>query len=681
MVRLKVIEPPPAPRPPRVALISLTTFCNAHCAFCCVLDILNRPELSPSDERVREAMARSREEGCTTLSFTGGEPTVHPRFAEFCREGRAMGYEAITINTNGIKFKSRAWTEEALAAGLTHIDFSVHGHTAALHDALVERPGAFDAIVKGAGHLAALAPKYTPVLGATTVVTASNAPHLAATADKLIDLGFRALRFKHCFEGAPGADAALVGLYADAVGPLRQAVARAHARGAGVQVTHFPLCLLGEEAVFATDLLEENVLSIDHKDAVLLDGRASLHRRADASPCERCLLAGPCTKLDTRYAAAHAGAELRPVEDPTALRTFLARGLDRYDAHHHPVREAVDRLLALHGAEALPPATPRHGSHDGHDGFHPQSQSQSHAHPGPVDTLAVHLGGMCTLACPGCDCRETPTAVDSEGVPEGVRGGGRRLVLRGDALAASALDATIRAAAEAGWREVWVRSTGGAMVDPTAAEALRARGVHGVLVPLSAHQAAVHDRVAGRPGALVDALRVLRTAAGAGLAAAIEVPLLPPRIQDLEAVVSLALRAVPTLRWARFYVPTREQPAAVAPPRWSEGRPALERALAHCRTHGVEASAGPAEGIPPCALGLREIPDGTVTAVGSGRSRGRPPGFVDPPVCGPCALWGRCPGPTRAYHAAHGGQDLVPVLATPAGSPYVSAEVPGRDHA
>lgn len=353
MTRLKVLEPERPRTPPRVALVSLTTFCNARCSFCCVLSTLNRADLNPSDERIRDAMVRYRESGCTTLSFTGGEPTVHPRFVELCREGRELGYEAVTINTNGIRFKSRTFTEDALAAGLSGIDFSVHGHTAELHDALVERPGAFDAIVKGAGHLADLAPKYGAKLGATAVVTAANAPFLPELAALLVDLGFRALRFKHGFEGAPGADASLVSRYAEAIGPLREAVALAHRRGAVLQPAHFPLCLLEDEIVFASDLLEESVRSTGSLHAEELDGRASLHRRTSASPCERCLLASRCSRLDERYLEAGLGAELRPLETTAALATRFARALRAYDAHSHPARAAMEALLAVHGGAAL----------------------------------------------------------------------------------------------------------------------------------------------------------------------------------------------------------------------------------------------------------------------------------------------------------------------------------------
>jgi len=350
MTRLKVIDDAPPPRPSHIALISLTTFCNAACPFCCVLDILNRPELNPTDEQVLERMAAARADGCTILGFTGGEPTVHPRFAEFCRRGRELGYESITINTNGIKFKSRRWTEAALEAGLSHIDFSIHGDGPELHDAMMARPGAFEAFLKGTEHLRDLSDRYRPVLGATTVVTARNASRLSSIASLLVDRGITTLRLKHCFEGAEGSDPSLVARYADLMGHVREAVRVVRARGAMVTVTHFPLCLLGEEAVFATDLTEEAVLSINRDGAVLLDGRASDHRRGAASVCEGCALSSVCTKLDQRYVAVHGEAELRPVVGRAALRDFLERGLERHPGE--PMAGHVRRLLGA------PPAAP-----------------------------------------------------------------------------------------------------------------------------------------------------------------------------------------------------------------------------------------------------------------------------------------------------------------------------------
>jgi MoaA/NifB/PqqE/SkfB family radical SAM enzyme len=530
-----------------------------------VLDILNRPELDPSDAQLVATLEETRARGCTTLSFTGGEPTVHPRFAELCRRGKALGFEAITINTNGIQFKRRAWTEEVLAAGLSSVDVSVHGHTAALHDALVERPGAFEALSRGMAHLRELAPRYGTTLGATTVVTALNAKHLEEIARTLVEMGFQALRFKHCFEGAEGADKDLVGLYQDALGPLKAALAYAHTRGIGAQTTHFPLCLLGPEAVFAGDLADERVLSVDHKHEVLVQGRASLHRREPSGPCTRCLLASQCTQIDARYLPRHGDRWLQPVETPEALGAFCRAGIDRYRlVPGHPVWAVYEALLTTHHAPPLTAAreVPRTGR-----------------------ALGVHWGQECPLQCAVCDCRAPTTPTDPEGWPQGLAGGGEVLFLRGGAARSPRLPALVARAHQAGWARVVLRTPGRLFVGEREARRLREAGVDEALLPLFAHRAAVHDALAGYEGALVDTLRALRALAGAGLAVSVEVPMLPPRLQDLPETLRLAHRAVPHLRAARLTRPTVPSLGEVP---WETLEPVLERARAVGQTLGIE---------------------------------------------------------------------------------------------
>ncbi|HEY3497419.1 MAG TPA: radical SAM protein [Polyangiaceae bacterium] len=331
----------------RVALISITTRCNANCSFCCVRDTLNRPELDPSDEWIEREMSAARSRGSTVLSFTGGEPTAHARFVELCRRGRELGFQAVTINTNGIRFQNRGFAERALEAGLSHVDFSIHGHTPELHDTLVERPGALDALLAGLRHLRELSRTHGVVLGATTVLTRKNAPELPAIAEFLTARGFSSIRFKHAFEGAPGADPALVGSYAALAEPLREAVAVARRNGACVELTHVPLCLLGDDLVCATDLGDEDVRSVHFGSGELADGRASQHRRSAAAACATCLAAGSCSGLDARYLEAFDGSEIEPFVDPGALAERLERGLARHDlgeGRRKPVQALVARL-------------------------------------------------------------------------------------------------------------------------------------------------------------------------------------------------------------------------------------------------------------------------------------------------------------------------------------------------
>ncbi len=278
--------------------------------------------------------------------------------------------------------------------------------------------------------------------------------------------------------------------------------------------------------------------------------------------------------------------------------------------------------------------------------------------PSTVASTSVILGGRCNLSCTVCDCREAAAAADETGVPHVVRAGGDRLFLRGEPSMAPGFEATLRAA-EGRWGEVWVRTNGLRFGTPAAAAALAARGVRGAVIPLFAHVAAVHDKVAGRPGALVAALLALRTLAAAGLAVSVETPLLPTRFQDLEAVVRLAHRAVPALASYRFYVPRAVQPLVLAPPAWGEVRAPLGKAMAACRELGIPAPVHEFDAIPLCALG-HDPETETVYRFDPRRPARARDGFSQGADCARCAVRQFCQGVHATYRAAHGEAGLQP---------------------
>jgi len=248
-------------------------------------------------------------------------------------------------------------------------------------------------------------------------------------------------------------------------------------------------------------------------------------------------------------------------------------------------------------------------------------------------------------------------------VPFAVEGGGERLFLRGEVLRSKALEATLSRAREAGWGEVWLRSHGGALTDPARGRWLRERGVRGVVLPVFSQVTRVHDAIAGCAGALVTLLRAARMLGAAGLLVATETPLLGERLQDLTVLVELLRRATEGYVRARFYVPRRVMPAALAPPRWSEVGPRLSKVLARCDALGVAVDFDADDGVPPCVLGHDPAlaPRVQLPQV---RAR-RPDGFAHAAVCATCALADRCLGPTVAYHAAHQGADLRPFARRP----------------
>jgi molybdenum cofactor biosynthesis enzyme MoaA len=128
--------------------VRLVTACNSRCIFCLDTDT-PRNVYIPEDD-VRRELVRGREQlHADKVILSGGEGSIHPKFIDFVREAREMGYSRVQTVTNGVMFARREFYEGAVQAGLGEITFSLHGHTPELHDRLTGTPGAFRKLMKG----------------------------------------------------------------------------------------------------------------------------------------------------------------------------------------------------------------------------------------------------------------------------------------------------------------------------------------------------------------------------------------------------------------------------------------------------------------------------------------------------------------------------------------------------
>lgn len=270
-------------------------------------------------------------------------------------------------------------------------------------------------------------------------------------------------------------------------------------------------------------------------------------------------------------------------------------------------------------------------------------------------TVEFHFGGSCALTCPVCDCRSEGHAVDE--MLDRIRGGGRRVTLRGAAESHPRFEEVVRAARDAGFQEVVVRTNALSLTDPAAARHLVALGVDAIVVPLFSQHPTVHDKVAGRADALVEALVGVRNAARQGIEVDLEIPVLPPRLQSLSALVDLAHRAVPTMRSVRFHLVGRELPAAIAPPPWDEVAPALAEALDRCAQLDVDVRLHTNNLVPLCAL--KAYPD-HYPAFRFNPRKDSPAasGCQYLSACDGCAVRGQCCGVASSYAAQHGERGL-----------------------
>lgn len=207
-------------------------------------------------------------------------------------------------------------------------------------------------------------------------------------------------------------------------------------------------------------------------------------------------------------------------------------------------------------------------------------------------------------------------------------------------------------AREEGFAEIVLRTNAIASRTPAGAAAFARLGADAALVPLFSQLPDVHDGIAGRPRALLDALAGMKNLARAGLAIEIEVPILALSLEKLTDVVHLAHRVVPSLRAVRFYVPAFV-PKPLAPPSWEVAGPALARALHLCRELGIKVKLTAEDGVPLCAL--RHYPDLYDLYAFNPKARSsRLANATFGTICQGCAVRAHCPGIVPSYHAAHG---------------------------
>ena len=134
---------------PRRLSVELANICNLHCSYCFRSDenlYSSHAEFFPLD-LLRRVIDEARDAANVThISFTGGEPTLHPEFAETLR---IIGDAGATVSfvTNGWHFE-RVWPAlQANRAAVSHVAFSLDGVTREDHDRW-RGSGSFDRLVR-----------------------------------------------------------------------------------------------------------------------------------------------------------------------------------------------------------------------------------------------------------------------------------------------------------------------------------------------------------------------------------------------------------------------------------------------------------------------------------------------------------------------------------------------------
>lgn len=172
--------------------VRLSFDCNNRCTFC--LDSHAHHGTMRDNSEIKIQIVEGRRKGAQRLILSGGEPTMHPNFLDFVKLGKLAGYRKIQTVTNGRMFAYPEFLATAAKNGLDEITFSLHGHTAKLHDALVGVRGAFDEETRG---LKAALAAGVFIINIDIVINKQNIRHLPDMLETFIGWGVKEFDLLH----------------------------------------------------------------------------------------------------------------------------------------------------------------------------------------------------------------------------------------------------------------------------------------------------------------------------------------------------------------------------------------------------------------------------------------------------------------------------------------------------
>jgi radical SAM protein with 4Fe4S-binding SPASM domain len=169
---------------PVLSEIAVTYRCQNKCVFCYAESPARGHEVAEmSTAQVKTIIDRIFDDAhCPTVSFTGGEPTLRKDLPELIAYAKAKGMR-VNLITNGLRCAAQGSVSALKKAGLDSAQVSLEGPNAKVHDAVVQRHGAF-AKTTQAVHALRAAGIHTHT---NTTICRSNREHLLQLVDYVAD--------------------------------------------------------------------------------------------------------------------------------------------------------------------------------------------------------------------------------------------------------------------------------------------------------------------------------------------------------------------------------------------------------------------------------------------------------------------------------------------------------------
>jgi MoaA/NifB/PqqE/SkfB family radical SAM enzyme len=282
--------------------VRLTAACNSKCVFCLDAEAQDGRILPFADICVEIDRGRA-EKGATRIVLSGGEASLHPRFADCVRYAKEAGYRWVQTVTNGVRYADRTFFEAAVDAGLDEMTFSLHGHTAALHDRLTRTKDGFDRLMKA---MIRAQRSGRVVVNVDVCINRENVRHLEAIVAMCARVGVKEFDLLHIIpQGVAFENRDTLFYDVDAhAEDLRKVFRLARRPDFHIWTNRFPLSHLEdmEELIQDPHKMLDEVGGRRVQFRRYLDGGAPIDCR-DAARCPHCFIEPFCSALDRHVTA------------------------------------------------------------------------------------------------------------------------------------------------------------------------------------------------------------------------------------------------------------------------------------------------------------------------------------------------------------------------------------------
>ena len=178
----------------KYADIKLGYSCNNNCLHCVITDqkkfaLKTRGNQDRTTEEYKKELYNSRINGCTSVTFTGGEPTLRKDLIKLLNYAKKIGFK-INMQTNGRMFYYMDFAKKFTSFNINYI-IAIHGSTKEIHEEITRAKNSFNQTIEGIKNLIKLNQK----VNGKVVISKINMKDLPNIAILFTKLGIKSMNF------------------------------------------------------------------------------------------------------------------------------------------------------------------------------------------------------------------------------------------------------------------------------------------------------------------------------------------------------------------------------------------------------------------------------------------------------------------------------------------------------